>query len=297
MRYVYNYSGYDVIQCTNCHSSTISTLPSIEELEKFYDGFLFNADLCKKPAVVNKHIKAWYKSFNLRQQANMLDVGGGGGYFSFAFERFGFGKAFYIDIDHQACEFASSSLGLKNVINSAVENLHEHCKEKEFDFIYCRHVIEHLLEPTRNITNIIKLMKDDSVFVLQCPNGYSLEKSFYISNTKRKIKNLVSCNQFSFFAALRIMLSKKIVFGLEPIRHLWSITPKGLDSFLAQIDGIEYSVFTASLSDPVFSPWVSQTKNFKNKLLLKISQIFCSRFTGGAHLVAIIRKSPSAETS
>lgn len=283
--YIYDMHGYDIYQCENCLNIYVANMPSQEMLDEFYDGFLFCADEKNKEIVTQDCFKNWFDGFNLKSNAKMLDIGGGGGFFSYAFEYFSKGEATYIDLDPQACNFAREKMKLKNVINADIANLADITKDK-YDFIYCRHVIEHLINPAEFITNAINLLSDGGVFILQCPNGLSYERIIEKDHRNNRIQILKNSNNLSKIDAWKILLSNKTAFGLEPIKHLWAFSPKALKLFLSQNNNINFKINKFSIYDDVYSPWMIK----KNNLKILFQRTILFRILGGAHLVCTIRK-------
>ena len=291
--FIYNLKGYRIIQCKNCKTCFVEKMPSDKELKEFYNGFKYCINENNKRLIINNNFKKWYKSFNLPKDAKMLDIGGVNGYFSLAFEKLGFGKATYIDLDPQACEYVKT-LGISSVINDDVKNLSEHTDR--YDFIYSRHVIEHLTNPISLIENAIKLLSDDGVFVLQMPNGMSLERLTDLRNKKERIKLLKNDNDFSNKEVEKILYSSKTAFDLVPPRHLWAFSIQGIKTYLSKNKNIEFKIETKSIMDEVYSPFMGQ-QYFKSNLIKKILKPIKNllRFIhslpyGRAHIVVKIRK-------
>ena len=293
MSRIYDYKRFEIVQCPACFSSTVAKIPSHKEIVDYYNGFMFNAKISRKNKIVNDTIRNWFLSFNLPQNARMLDVGGGGGFFSYAFKHFGLGKPYYIDLDQKACDFARKQLKLENVINDDVDNINKYYDSK-FDLIYSRHVIKHLIDPVKLIKSAINLLSENGVFILQCPNGISLERLGYVNYSRRPTRELYRANrEWSKLKAISTMFSKKIAYGINPINHLWSVTEKGLCDCLNAIEGVTFETRTALLTDKVYSPWL------KRKGILEELHSFAvghtlGRINGGAHLIAIIRKKKQA---
>lgn len=288
MHFIYNMNGYEIVQCDKCLTSVVSNMPDDIEIQKFYSGFLFCANVNNKQIFENTIFKDWFGSFKLGSKARMLDVGGGGGFFSYAFEYFNMGESYYIDIDDKACKFAAKELNLKNVINDDVRNL-KNITSLKFDFIYARHLIEHLKYPLEFIDSCIELLTSSGVLVIQFPNGISLEYLGYPKLLKGRINTIRKSNkEFTKLKTILTICSKKIAHGIDPIRHLWAITPEGISKYLKRKD-IDFQIQTAPLTDPVFSPYYRAIGNFEktrsgivNNTLVKIN--------GGTHLIVIIKK-------
>lgn len=282
--FLYNYDNYQIIQCKKCLAAQTKNMPSEEELKKFYDGFLFNANIKYKEILSHERFKNWFESYNLPQNAKMLDIGGGGGFFSFAFEFFNLGEATYIDLDSQACEFAKK-LNITNIINDNVSSL-VNMSGKKYDFIYCRHVIEHLVNPTEIIDFAINLLSDKGVFILQLPNGLSYEQIFEKPYFLERINNFKRFNNFSLAKSLKLILSVKTAYAIAPPRHLWAISKKAMDLYLAQNRDITYNLKIANLNDDVFSPWHVP----KNPIYNFFVNNFLAKINGGVHMIYEIRK-------
>lgn len=291
--FIYNLKGYRIIQCKNCKTCFVEKMPSDKELNEFYNGFKYCINENNKRLIINKNFEKWYRSFNLLKDAKMLDIGGGNGYFSLAFEKLGFGKATYIDLDPQACEYVKT-LGISSVINDDVKNLSEHTDR--YDFIYSRHVIEHLTNPLSLIENAINLLSDDGVFVLQMPNGMSLERLTDLRNKKERIKLLKNDNDFSDKEVEKFLYSSKTAFDLVPPRHLWAFSIKGIKTYLSKNKDIEFKIETKSIMDEVYSPFMGQQyfKSYPIKQVLKpikdLLRFIHSLPYGKAHIVVKIRK-------
>lgn len=294
--YIYNLNGYSIIQCTNCKTTRVETMPTQEELNEYYNGFKYCINESNMSLILNNHFKKWFKSFNLPNNARMLDIGGGNGYFSLAFEYFGYGKATYVDLDPQACEYVKT-LGIHSVINDNVNNLAKYSNDK-YDFIYSRHVIEHLTNPLKLVNSAIDLLSDDGVLVLQFPNNISYE--FLTNNCyiKQMTNSLKENNKLTDFEIHKILYSNKICATIAPPRHLWGFTQKGWNEFLRKIDNIEYTIKTFDSRDKIYSPYLY--KNLLTHLrywwgyiflfIKKILRFIYSIPHGKTHLVIFIKK-------
>ena len=165
---IYHLNNFEIVQCQNCLSSTVSSYPDESVLQSFYSGFKFQTDRKHLSRITTPAIKKWMQSLNSTKHARMLDIGGGAGFFAYAFEYFGLGNSTYIDLDTSACAFAQNELNLKNVTCGDVKELSKH-SPNSYDFIYCRHVIEHLIHPLEMIEASITLLKPGGHIHLTIP--------------------------------------------------------------------------------------------------------------------------------
>lgn len=282
---IYKLNGYTINQCHYCKTCFVADMPSDETIADYYNGFTIKLNENVKNRVISPQIDRWYQSFHLPHNAKMLDIGGGGGFFSLAFEHYGHGKATYIDIDPCACEEVRSQ-GLEDVICGDVAN-HSLFQGKTYDFIYCRHLIEHLKEPTKFIDAVLPLLSPDGIFVLQFPNGMSYERLVDEQDYRNKRKMLLISNwEMTPKQADKIIRSDKIALTLDPIRHLWAISPKGIKTYLGTKPEFTAKVRTFSITDAVYSPAHAEKRPFRANTL----KMLAGMKHGKTHLVVFIRR-------
>ena len=288
MKFIYKIENYDIIQCKRCYTARVLNMPSEEELRNFYSGYTFQCDENVKNLLTKDIFREWFKSFNLPKDALMLDIGGGGGGFSYTFEFFKIGKSFYIDLDSKACDFARNIMGIKNILNMDIAKLDIN---EKYDFIYCRHVIEHLKEPYKLIEKACHLISEEGVFVLHFPNGLSLERFGYKDIMKNKVNKIAKSNNISRFQAYKLFLSKQFCHGLDPINHLWAITQKGLSYYLDKL-GYKYQIKYANLDDKIYSPYFYY-QSINERIRASFINLTLTKLYGGAHLIFFIRAEQS----
>lgn len=289
---IYRMSGLWIVQCRNCSTATVEQPPSNEAIRKYYDGFLFQACRENISLFVRDEIRDWLQAFRFPKEARMLDVGGGGGFMAHAFREFGFGEPFYVDLDEKACAFASNELKISNVFNGDVCSF-DALKAYRFDFIYSRHVIEHVVNPVDMIDRMIGLLRPGGVIEMTLPNGASLEYFGHPALLKSRIRTIRQANPgWSTQKVLMLFLSGYIAHGIDPIRHLWAITPAGLRANLSGRDDVTFDVRTAPLDDPVYSMYFSNkcAKSGKTRVRTRLVAETLGRMRGQCHLIARIRR-------
>lgn len=285
---VYQMGSYHVLQCRTCGTGQVFPMPADTELQKFYKGFLFCADLRNLATIIKTGSKL-FASLNLLRNGRlkMLDIGGGGGFYAKAFEISGYGESTYIDLDSEACRFAKEKVGLRRILNQDVAMLDtEDCK---YDFIMCRHLIEHLINPTGFILKIFDLIEKGGTILIVCPNGDSLEYFAYPqSNLKNRMKKIGISSGFSKFKVMQKLLNGKMLHGIDPPRHLWAISRKGMRRFL-EINGITAEMATFPLTDPMYSPYFA-SRTLTQKACSFLGGMITAKIAGGTHLSVVIRK-------
>ena len=288
MKFIYKIGQYDIVQCKRCYTAKVLNMPSEEELKKFYSGYTFQCNENIKNLLTKDIFKKWFESFKLTKDALMLDIGGGGGGFSYAFEFFKMGKSFYIDLDNKACDFAKNIMGIKNILNMDISKID---MDEKFDFIYCRHVIEHLKEPYKLIEKACSLISNEGVFVLHFPNGLSLERFGYKDIIKNKVEKIAKSNNIGYFKSYKLLLSKKFCHGLDPINHLWAITSKGMQNYLNRL-GYKYEIKYANLDNNIYSPYFYY-QSMSERIRATFVNLTLTKLYGGVHLIFFIRAEQS----
>lgn len=288
LRHRYAMGEFSILECCSCATGCALPLPSTAQLHEFYSGF--HPSLLESQYQKIRHAaKLLYHDLHLHQgQAmRMLDVGGGGGYFAKAFEDLGFGEADYVDVDAEACEFAKSKLKLKNVFCCDVEDLPE-CLSRPYSFIYARHLIEHLPSPLSFMEKMVSLLEEDGIFVVHCPNGRSLEYFAYPRLLRARFNKIVAANRSNYIRVIYSSVTKSMHHGMDPPRHLWTLTKAGLSSW-ARSKGIQFTCVTRPMWNTAYSPYFEPRKykeRFSGYLFAPALRIF----HGGAHLVAVMRR-------
>jgi SAM-dependent methyltransferase len=284
--FVYRMKNYNIYKCRACGTGQVFPMPADDLLNKYYDGFLFSANV-KNSGPVLQSSKLLFPFIGLKtgKQLEMLDIGGGGGFYAKAFEDLGYGTSTYIDMDRQSCRFASE-LGLINVIHG--DAVLSDFDDKKFNFIMCRHLIEHLKDPAAFVLNILKLLSKNGILFLVCPNGNSLEYLAHPeTNIKERINTISRSSKLNKLQVVYQMLSGNMLHGIDPPRHLWAITEKGITQLLNN-KGHKISINTFPLSDKAFSPYYAPS-SLLEKFFCMLGTSAASKIRGGTHLAAVIK--------
>jgi SAM-dependent methyltransferase len=257
-------------------------------LKEFYKGFLFSADT-KNLGTILKTGPQLFSLLGLTKNGRlkMLDIGGGGGFYAKAFEVSGYGESTYIDLDTEACVFAKEKVGLSSVLNQDAAILD--AEDGKYDFIMCRHLVEHLVDPTDFILKLISVLAEGGTLLIVCPNGDSLEYFAYPnSNLKKRIDKIRAASGLSRLKVAAKLLSGEMLHGMDPPRHLWAVSRQGIQRFLTD-KGVEAEIATFPLTNPVYSPYHS-SETLSKKICAFFGDFVTSKFSGGTHLSVVIRR-------
>jgi len=292
----YTSNGYDITWCAACKTNGAYPLPSEEELKEYYQGFSFCTHEENLKYIQTDEVKVWLKGLvGDSGSKTMLDIGGGGGFFSKVFQDFGFGEATYIDLDGEACAFASTTMGLQTVINDSVEHYLAQGDGKKYDFIYCRHVIEHLRDPASIVSASVDLLSEGGTLIFQCPNGRSKEGVLYPKYWDKFLIPLRQENGWSSRRAWFKSLHVSYGWGIAPPRHIWAFGAPWFTQLLHDKTDIKVKVGTALRDDPVYSPYWSPTGR-REKAGALAARFLHACGGQGMHLVITITK-PIGATS
>jgi 2-polyprenyl-3-methyl-5-hydroxy-6-metoxy-1,4-benzoquinol methylase len=284
---VYKMKDYIVYRCSSCGTGQVAEMPTSAELRNFYKGFLFSANMANLEKIMQSGPNLFSK-LNLWKNGRlkMLDVGGGGGFYAKAFEATGYGQSTYVDLDSDACHFAREKVGLTNVLNQDAAMLET--EGVKYDFIMCRHLIEHMIEPTQFILKLTGLLSAAGTLLIVCPNGDSLEYFAYPQILKKRVEKICSASHISKFKVVTKLLFGEMLHGIDPPRHLWAVSRKGMMRFLTE-NNIHADIATFPLTDSIYSPYYS-SRTLSQKIWSIFGDMVASKFTGGTHLSVVIRK-------
>lgn len=281
-RFSYNMGFSKVWKCNACGIGQTFPMPSQEALVAFYDGFMFEANMNLYERVKSS-FALFLKYLGVPQGgARMLDIGGGGGFHAKAFKELGYGEASYIDLDPEACRFARTN-GVSNVVCGNAENPEK--IDGEFDLVFARHLIEHLVDPVTFIESVFRYLKAGGQLVLLFPNGESKEYLSVVLYTLRRLLIILRSNKWNLRALVKA-LSSDIHHGIDPPRHLWAISEKGIRA-LCERNGYSYKTDTFRVDDRTVSPY------FRHPWVAALHVLFggfLSRKNGAAHLLCVISK-------
>lgn len=252
----------NVIKCKKCAHISIDITPDQAEISDINTGMYKDLTLEFNPQKYNwakESVQAYLKKIPSYKGKSLLDVGGGLGYYSKAFEEAGLGVTL-LDLDEVSTSFAKQKLDLKNVHLMTTETFLKQNPDKKFDIIFCRHIIEHLEHPKSLINDIYHLLKKDGCLIIETDNNKSYEllfnyntKNFYMSLYKHNLKGF---NIFKFI--------KNPIFVIDPPRHLQAFRVKNLKKMIED-HGLEIKT---TLTYPLGSKFWPNIPNVTFKQLL-----------------------------
>jgi len=181
--------------CKGCGLVMINPRMSEENYKKFYKeyyrphwtdkGYHTTEAYFKKQIREGKSFVHWLEDNGIKvRRKSVLDVGCGAGGIGWAFKAIRRCKVLGIDYGKEYIDFGKSK-GLNLKVGS-----YEQVKEK-YDIVILSHVLEHSLNPQRDLDYISKnCVKEDGVLLIQCPGILNLKFSAYDFNQDMELPHV-----------------------------------------------------------------------------------------------------------
>ena len=165
-------SKYKIKRCKKCHHVQIYPVPTMKEIEKFYNENLQEKNIGYKATI--KEIKEKNLDDTIRRVSlikkitskrnSILEIGSGYGFFLERMKNSGY-KIMGTEVSKARIKF------LKKIPNIEIFQSSEPAKiKKKFDVIVMFHVLEHLTDPITFLKNIKTLLNSKGKIVVEVPN-------------------------------------------------------------------------------------------------------------------------------
>lgn len=189
---------WDIVACTECGNGVLSPFPTAKEIESFYRDVFYTDD--------GKRFRGWMEKLrlivaNLRggrlnqicpKRGKLMDFGSGAGHFAASQAK----KGWLVEsVDPYSA--ASNNANSVRLDESSFKLLYP---DNYFDAITLWYVIEHLRDPDAALDEFMRVLKPNGVLILAQQDFASLQAKFFKQNW----------------------------LFLDPPRHLWQFTAKGV---------------------------------------------------------------------
>lgn len=257
-RFWFLWDGYPVHRCASCGTEVTHPSPPRAELEAFYQDYNRAMMVAweRKLARVRRAVRGYIRAFQRvtgRRPETALDLGGGAGHYARAFTDEGV-RCTLVDYGSEALDFARRVHGLTAVIRGDITRCDELCPAASFDLVLARHAIEHVPEPAAMLRAISTVLRPGGLLEIETPDVTSREQLAHPAVIAINAGILHRSNPgVSVLRALAIAL-RKSVSGVNPPKHLWGFTPRGLGMLLARSGLRVREQHRAIAGHPVFDP-------------------------------------------
>lgn len=200
---------FNVLECENCSLVFVYPLPDRNELKEHYDDTYYRAWLDSHQ---ESRIRMWTKRLRklerLRAGGNLLDVGCGEGTF-LRFARENGWKTRGTEVSTYAAKYAADVSGAHIFCGELPDARYP---ENTFDVVTLWHVLEHVVDPYRYLTEIHRILRPDGLLAIAVPNR----------------------DDFLMQIAYRIVKRRKMKLFSKGERevHLYFFSPKTIKAYL-----------------------------------------------------------------
>ncbi len=198
------YEGYYLCRCLLCNFVFIQRKPTEKEIKDHYRAYSYASPTYISPITIKRYHQLLNKFEKYRQHNRILDVGCGLGFFLEIAKQRGW-QVYGTEYSEKAVEVCKNK-GLN--VHEGVLNPNNY-RRVEFDIITSFEVIEHINNPTEEITNIAKLLRTGGLLYCTTPNfnailRYMFKAEYHIISypehlcyyTPRTLNNLIEKSGF-----------------------------------------------------------------------------------------------------
>ncbi|CAN2038982.1 Methyltransferase domain-containing protein [Candidatus Magnetomoraceae bacterium gMMP-15] len=247
--------GWHIKRCPKCKISFVDPQPSDKEIQWYYNGMY-----SKEASEFNLKKMHWainsvsgYLKVLLKQQGaikqTVLDLGGGLGYYSKAFEERGLSVTL-VEQDPVSAKFARKILKIKKVREQSLDSFFVNNEEKKYDLIFLRHVIEHSTKPVKLIENISNLLEKGGILIIETDNNAGIELLFRPSTAKFYLDLYHS----SYLPSSLLSILIRRPFAVDPPRHLFGFRMSNLSKLCEKHSLIPFKKVHYRLGHPIYWP-------------------------------------------
>ena len=232
-----NGKKYAVFQCNNCNLGMIDPILKVEYEKYDVDFYINNQPLFN---VYMKEIMDYVLQY--KTNGKLLDVGANIGLLANQAKNKGF-EVEGIEFSKAAVEYGRKTFGIKYYEQDIVSLK---LKNDFYDVITMSHVLEHIVDPKKVISELHRILKPGGIMLLAMPN----------------------------FASLSAKILKSKWDSVQPEEHIWHFTPNSLTKLLQNQRFIIKKVV-------VYEPY----REYKWRIRSMLRFIFCGPFYFFCHII------------
>jgi len=246
--------GWHIMRCPQCELTFVHPQPSTETISSYYNGMYselaseYNQQKMKWARQSVEGYRSVLEKLGGANTNTLLDLGGGLGYYSKAFEEAGFFVTL-VEQDPVSANFAREVLKIKNIIEESIDQFFEYNHGK-YDIVFLRHVIEHSASPSTLIKQVEKRLSASGILIIETDNNAGIELLFRLG-TARFYTNLY---RSSFSPSSYFSLMKRRPFAVDPPRHLYGFRILNLSELLRRNSLVPIETKCYRLGHPIYWP-------------------------------------------
>jgi len=158
------HSGQEVVICSECGFAYVDNLPDQVALDKHYRHSYASSEEAARYDLSLKNILRF-----LKRGDRILDIGCGAGHLLNLIKAQGYERIVGLDPSEAACQAARRQYGL-NVLQGS---LFDALDVGRFDFVILSHVLEHIAELPRFVTELHKILNDRGRVYVEVPDAHN----------------------------------------------------------------------------------------------------------------------------
>lgn len=276
-------TGWDIVRCPYCALTFVHPQPPLETISSYYNGMYSNlaTEYSSQKMQWARNSVNGYSLVLKKLKSNLssiLDLGGGLGYYSKAFEELGYSVTL-VEQDPVSAKFARDVLKIKSLVEANNETFFKN-NQRKYDVVFLRHVIEHSINPNSLISGISDCLTDKGILVIETDNNAGIELLF-------KPGAFIFYHKLykeSFKPSSLVSLAMKRPFAVDPPRHLYGFRTSNLSMLLRQNSLVPLKTVFYRLGHPIY--WPNESSPKLTQILVDASQL---RFkVVAAHLLDIL---------
>jgi len=211
--------SFNLVKCNICGLVYINPRPTMQEMPKYYPKY-YHARASGIVEVTDEHKDEMYPILKdrarsisaFKKNGRILDVGCGDGYFLNYMKDKGW-ETYGVEPEEVGSKYAKDVLK----VNVFIGELKEACyPNKYFDVITLFEVLEHLHDPSANLSEIGRILKEDGLLVITVPNFTGFAYKIF---KERRIAIDAPRHLYHFSQITLCKILEKMEFKVLKIRH------------------------------------------------------------------------------
>jgi 2-polyprenyl-3-methyl-5-hydroxy-6-metoxy-1,4-benzoquinol methylase len=205
------YEKHGLVKCRSCGFVFMERIPTNDELNLFYSKYSYDSDSHLSPMTRESYNLLLDEFEKYRKTNKMLDVGCGRGWFLIEAKKRGW-EVYGTEFSEKAIEVCEAA-GLHMQSGKLQSNSFE---KEEFDIITSFEVIEHINNPTEEISNIHGFLRKGGLFYCTTPN-FNAYLRYYL---KENYNNVIAYPEHLSYYTRSTLKKLMKVYNLRPQKVL-----------------------------------------------------------------------------
>lgn len=167
-----NYEARSLMRCTGCLSCSLDEPFDTQTLESFYEKDYFQGadwQLAKSKVLARDYVEKYSKEGLIIPGAKVLEIGAAYGYFAGLLSSKGIDVS-VLEMSSDGRDFIRREFPHIRVMGAVLDDL---TSADQYDFIFCQHVLEHLVNPDQFLSQVSRILRPNGIFAALTPSAAS----------------------------------------------------------------------------------------------------------------------------